>query len=209
MLINGGVGSGNVTNQNKSLSIKTSQDSLISSLMKQKENLEKQVKDLQKSSNGMTAESTQSQIKELQKQIEDINAQISKAQSEKISDKINPKQDEIQSPKNISDKIISLDKNNNNIKGNYKTKKNLEGSARVLEGEVKLDKMRGVDTTKKEDKLDNIKESIANINSKFGSEFKKLNKLTKVSKEQEDTSNDKEKEVLESYDTGELINITK
>lgn len=35
-------------------------------------------------------------------------------------------------------------------------------------------------TTKKEAKLGNIKESIANIDSKFGSEFKKLNELAKV-----------------------------
>lgn len=185
-------------------------DAQIKSLTKQVENLQKQINDLEKQNNKSAASSNivvsgsskvvQDQIKELQSQITEINSEIAKLQSEKYSHK----NEEVQEKKadTLDEKLVKCGNTMSDLKTQYSTKIKLQGSANVLKCEIEIDKARGVDTTKKEEELSNMKQSIRKIEKDMGKNIQKSLKEGKkevILEKNEGDSEDLNKYTEEDY----------
>ncbi|EHJ00752.1 hypothetical protein CDLVIII_4229 [Clostridium sp. DL-VIII] len=190
--------SNNLINNNTGTSL-TTNDSQIKALTEEKENLEKQVKELRDGSNKSKSatnikivgdNSTDALIKNLQEQVTEIEKQITTLKTEKITKKAeNMEANTNQNSSSSGEKLIFLDTSMNSIKTQFSVKQKLTGSSKVLESEIQIDKGRGVDTTKKEETLSKIKDNIKKLNDDIGSRLKFINnnaETSNVNKEEED-----------------------
>ena len=201
-------------------------NSPVKDLMKQKEELQNQIKQLQqryvednlnKDNSGIKEEggsnSNLNQIKELQKQIEEVDKEISKMKSEKLNskdnkdkkDKDNVKDEKEQS---IEEKLVKFSGNLNNINVQTSVKRRLEDSANILETEIKLDKSRGVNTSRKEKELSNMKENIKNIGNNISEGLKGINNNKTVKPDKNEADTKEHTDENKSYDKdvkGEFI----
>lgn len=176
--------SNNLINNNTGTSL-TTNDSQIKALTEEKENLEKQVKELRDGSNKSKSatnikivgdNSTDALIKNLQEQVTEIEKQITALKSENTTKQAeNTTASTNKKSSNPSDKLISLDTSLNSIKTQYSVKQKLTDSSKVLESEIQLDKGRGLDTTKQEEALSNMKDNMKKISDDIGKGLKAIN----------------------------------
>lgn len=90
--------------------------------------------------------------------------------------------------------IVSSSINIKELKNMSKVKNSLEGEARVLESEIKLDKIRGINIQNKEEKLQQLNQSIDDIYKSIGEKINEFfDKEAKESNKENDNSKENEK----------------
>lgn len=188
----------NVSNFTKSIhgqSIASIQkkDTVIEGIQKQITNIHKQMLSLSENDK-LSAEDKMERQKELQKQVEDLNKmmlernmEIKKEEQEEKSKAISEKV-EIQLPRDENNSgvdfdhmqnFISMGNSLNAVKAQNSIRTKLKGEARILESEIKLDQARGVDTTKKSEKLSALSTKIDEITSKISENLGKVDEEIK------------------------------
>ncbi len=136
-------------------------NSLVDSLMKQRENLLDMKSNLTERAleKGEDPSSLQEQMKEFEKQLADIDAQIAQAQKEKQDSKDDSKKEE--KPKTIEEAIFSQAGSIEQTKTLQKMDRSLTREKASLESEMKLDASRGVHSEYKAERLTKIDEQMA------------------------------------------------
>ncbi|MBS4535722.1 FlxA-like family protein [Clostridium sp. D2Q-14] len=103
--------------------------------------------------------------------------------------------------------LISISSSLKQVSHQNATKTEIKGQARVLESEIKLDEARGVDVTRKKEKLSEINSQIEMINGQIQSKLKKVNdKISKVNKKEKEEQDKKidEKDKDENTDKNKI-----
>lgn len=195
----------NKNNQGSSLKIK--KNSALDNLMEQRSRLVDSKQSIMENSlkNGEDPKSIKEKLAEVDKQIREIDKQVSEMKIEeqqkalgnedkdKKDKKIKNKSDEKssddaqtnQSSEEL-DGILDMSSSLSQSKAVSSQKRIRSGEIRVLDAEIKMDKSRGVDTTKKEELSDKMKEGLKNLDEKIG---KTLSDVTnKIKSNKEDTS---------------------
>jgi hypothetical protein len=186
----------NRNNMGKSLWGNSKKNSMLESLMKQKENLmdsksalmEKALKD------GRDPSSMKEKLKEIDKQIEEIDKQMSKIQLEeqrkalgnedknkkgketnKISNEASTEDEKIGIPKDKMDSMLSLSGSLSQVKVLSTQRTSMSGEARVLNCEIKIDEGRGINPINKKKRVAQLEENLENINEKINDKLKEVN----------------------------------
>lgn len=181
--------SGNSVKNTIGNSLKIKKNRILQNLMEEKSNLMDREKSIMENAlkTNEDPRTTKEKIAEVDKQIEEIDKQISKIQIEdrrkdlgtENKDKKNEKtkkasnkvsSDDIKENKSAEElnNILSLSGKLAEAATTASQKKLRTGEVRVIDSEIKLDKSRGVDTTKKEKCSAQLKESVENLNEKIG-----------------------------------------
>ena len=136
-------------------------NSLVNSLMKQRENLLDMKSNLTERAleKGEAPSSLQEQMKEFEKQLADIDAQIAQAQKGKEESTNDTKKEE--NPKTVEEAIFSHAGSLEQTKTLHQVDRSLTREKVSLETEMKLDASRGVHSGHKADRLAKIEEQIS------------------------------------------------
>ena len=139
----------------------SNKNSLVDSLMKQRENLLDMKSNLTERAleKGEAPSSIQEQMKEFEKQLAEIDAQIAQAQKEK-QESINDSKKE-GNPKTIEEAIFSQVASLEQTKTLHQVNRSLMREKVSLESEMKLDAIRGVHSEHKADRLVKIDEQMS------------------------------------------------
>ncbi|WP_373898771.1 hypothetical protein ACER0A_005095 [Haloimpatiens sp. FM7315] len=194
-------------NANIRLGKKFKKNSLLETLMKQKENLMDNKKSIMERSleKGEDPKAIKEKIENIDKQIEAIDKQVHELQLEEQHKAIGTK-DKNKKDKNSKQELnknypngIKIDPSMNNILNlstdlkkaeALSSQKNLMSSkARVLDFEIKTDEKRGINPVRKKNHLAKMKDNIEKITQKLGNHLKDVN--TKIiNNTQSNSSND-------------------
>jgi hypothetical protein len=163
--------------------LKSSEDSEINALEKNKGRLQEQIEKVKESN--LDAKSKQDRIKVLQDQIQQIDATI----QQKKLDKMRPK--EVTAPVSSEDPsptangqftadrtLLQLSSSYDQMRTMHSIKNTLKGEARVLASEIALDQSRGGSAAavdKKREKLEDLKEKQSDLNRKIAEKNSEMN----------------------------------
>ncbi|WP_411681909.1 hypothetical protein [Clostridium thailandense] len=191
-------------------SLKIKKNKILENLMEQKSNLMDRKKSIMENASKINEDprTTKDKIEEVDKQIEEIDKQISKIQIEDqrkalgTEDKDKDKKAKKKSNKSPSsdaeanksseelNNILSLSGSLAEVATINSQKKLRTGELNVLEAEISLDRSRGRDTTKKEKRSSELKESIENLDGKIGKSLGKVNNKIKENIESDSKNTD-------------------
>lgn len=153
------------------------QDSMVESLMKQREALMEQKSDLMQNTldSGGDLSSIKEQLKDYEKQIADIDSQIAEKQAETRSDALGLDKDkDEQAPKSDEERLftqaISLDQ----ADMLHGLANKLEGQKRVMESEIEDDASRGVNVEHKQQNLSDLAENLQSIQEKISNNLQSI-----------------------------------
>ncbi len=220
---NTGTGSANGSIQS---SYQQKQDSQLNAIQNQINNVQKQIQNLAKE-NEMTAEEKMSKRKEYQQELQSLNNQmtqrkieIQKEQREAAAEAQNQagnkgagnilengKGDLTSQTENLMGAatmkgLISADTVMKQVNTVQSVKTELEGTARVLKSEIKLDKNRGLDTTKKEEALqknnERLQEVFEDLGEKISSVKDEIDHAKEVEQKENLTHSDNEEKSLDT-----------
>ncbi|WDV44720.1 hypothetical protein PV797_14495 [Clostridiaceae bacterium M8S5] len=123
-----------------------------------------------------------SQIESYDEQLKNIDDQISKIQNHELNDKDKEKKGKKQQigdkDNKIFNDIVKLDGLLTQNKSLMSVKNDIEGRAKVLEAEIKLDEMRGMTVKDKKSRLAELKEGINKLNESIGEKLEELKEET-------------------------------
>ncbi|WP_397537903.1 hypothetical protein [Rummeliibacillus pycnus] len=158
------------------------QDSMIESLIKQREALMEQKSDLMQNTldSGGNLSSIKEQLKVYEKQIADLNSQIAKKQAEGRSDALGLDQDkEKKSSKSDEEKLLTQVMSLDQAEMLHRLANKMEGQKTVMKSEIADDIKRGVDVKHKQEKLSDLEQNLQatqdKITNNLQSELKNKN----------------------------------
>lgn len=190
------------TSKNKSINsgIQLKKNSLLESLIKQKEKLmesKQTILDRVAKGNNDPA-SIKEKLEEIDKQMEEIDKQITKLQLEEQQKKMGSKNKEgkKENLQNTYDKNPSHDDSNDSSMKNLlesstslgkvkffsRQRKEVSGKIKVLNAEIRADEKRGINPTNKKEAANKLQNSMESIEEKFGETLKDTK--TKVKRKQ-------------------------
>ena len=209
-----------VSNNNNNYTLNSNgSDSAIKLLEKQKQDLQEKI---QKINDGKDEPKVkQDKIKEIQTQIQEIESQIQMIRTEKMREKqkIEKEDENAQTEQvgnitsNIDGDTLSLSNmtsllSSSNSYSQLKTisgiKTNMNGTARVLKIEIKIDEARGVDTTDKKNALREIEKNARGLDKKIGEENNKIQKNVKKDIDEKDKAKDDDNQEKDEKDQEQL-----
>ncbi|MCY6371156.1 hypothetical protein [Clostridium ganghwense] len=183
----------NIANKNsmgKFLGGKLKRNNILENLMKQKENLMDSKNTIMERGlkNGENPKSIEEKLESIDKQIEEIDKQVNELQLEEQRKAIGTEDkkkkgksskqktnkdstNDIQTDRSM-DNILSLSSNLSQAKALSSQKNIMSGDAKVLEGEIKIDKSRGINPVRKKKRLAEMKDNIEEITEKIGKHLK-------------------------------------
>lgn len=165
------------------------QDSQLKAIQSQIDNVQKQLKNLNDDKE-VTAEEKMSKRKELQEELQSLNNQMMqrkieiqkekreaaaealRQEAEKTAATKNPDGNTNKSTDSMSSKtvegLVAADSTMKQVDVTQRIKTKLEGTNRVLDSEIAIDKSRGMDTSSKQKEVDKNKDLIQNIMEDLG-----------------------------------------
>lgn len=210
------VGSIDGTNNNQmQMRIGTDQDNQLQAIEKQITDVQNQIQKISENKN-MSDEQKAERRKELQQQLQDLNKQLMerKIEIQKEKREKNAKTNGSNNNTNSKDTtefsvegLISASNAMKQIKTTNTVKTSMEGEARVLKSEIKMDKSRGVNTDNKESRLAKVNEKISDITEDINKQIKDISStLGKVENKEKEENNDEKKDdttIMSSIDLEE------
>lgn len=176
--------------------VQSKQDNRIEELTKRKEELQNRINEiqagqrLQSNDNISDPQAVKEKIEELQESIKEIENSINTIKQEKKEEK-EAKNSSKNAEKTDEENIIASSKSLDRIKQAHCQQVSMEGQANILKSEIKMDKMRKVDTSLKQKELSNINSGIEKLNNTISKEMKKVNNKNN-SKDSNSVSNSNE-----------------
>ncbi|WP_425449455.1 hypothetical protein [Dethiothermospora halolimnae] len=174
----------NSVKSNTSVKVTNPMDRAINILEKQKIQLQERISKVKESDRNY--KSKQEEIKNLQEQIEQVNQLIHQRKMEKIKEKQNHKETNIQHNKKEYTKeeideikmnnMISITQNYSEIANLSKVSKGLKNGANILKTEAKLDLSRGNGGKEKLEKAAQLEAKAYSLDSKISSKSNEINK---------------------------------
>lgn len=146
------------------------QDSMIESLMKQREALMEQKSDLMQNTldSGGDLSSIKEQLKDYEKQIADLDSQIAKNQAESRSNALGVNQDdEKKTPKSEDEKLFTQALSLDQAEMLHGLAHKMEGQKTVMESEIAVDAKRGVNIEHKQERLSDLDRNLQSIQEKL------------------------------------------
>lgn len=193
-MYNYSLNSNNLIKHGQSIASIQRKDSVIEGIHKQISNIQKQMLSLSENDK-LSAEDKMERRKELQEQLEDLNKmilernmEIKKEEREEKSKAINEQLEKQLSKDENSNNVgfddymqnyISMGNSLNAVKTQNSIRIKLKGETRILKSEIKLDQARGVDTTKKREKLSALSTKIDKITSEISESLNKVDEEVK------------------------------
>lgn len=189
-------------------------DSACRDIQKQIEQTQKRLSDLSENEE-MPIEEKMKKRQEIQKEITELNQQLRQRQievrkqaqqqkKENTADRQNGREQKTQSGAAGAGSgmsgagmqaMISADISMKQAQVQGRVATQLEGRSHVLESEIKMDKSRGSDTSKKEEELADLKQSIQDVSASQGETLAEAGKtLREASKEEQESKADKIRE---------------
>lgn len=193
------VGSIDGTNNNQiQMRMGTEQDSQLKAIEKQITDVQNQIQKISENKN-MSDEQKAERRKELQQQLQDLNKQLMerKIEIQKEKREKNAKSNGSNNVKESQDTmefsvegLISASNAMKQMRTTNTVKTSMEGEARVLKSEIKMDKSRGVNTENKESRLAKVNEKVSDITEDINKQIADINNTLE---EVEDKESDVEK----------------
>lgn len=146
------------------------QDSMIESLMKQRDALMEQKSDLMQNTldSGGDISSIKEQLKDYEKQIADLDSQIAKNQAESRSNALGVDQeDKKKTPKSDDEKLFTQAVSLDQAEMLHGLAHKMEGQKAVMESEIEEDAKRGVNIEHKQEKLSDLDTNLQSIQEKL------------------------------------------
>jgi len=144
------------------------------------EELEKQIEELEKAKAELAAQSLSGQAKKAENGADNANGTNTNTAARSAN---NTSKEKVGSDGDIlelnTQALIQADNSLKNLKEAHSVKVKSEGEARVLTSEIKIDKGRGVDTTRKEEQLARTKETTEKSIADMGKAIKDANRAAK------------------------------
>ena len=210
------VGSIDGTNNNQmQMRIGTDQDNQLQAIEKQITDVQNQIQKISENKN-MSDEQKAERRKELQQQLQDLNKQLMerKIEIQKEKREKNIKNNVSNNNTNSKDTtefsvegLISASNAMKQIKTTNTVKTSIEGEARVLKSEIKMDKSRGVNTDNKESRLAKVNEKVSDITEDINKQIEDINgTLDKAENKEKEENNDEKKDdttIMSSIDLEE------
>lgn len=193
------VGSIDGTNNNQiQMRMGTDQDNQLKAIEKQITDVQNQIQKISENKN-MSDEQKAERRKELQQQLQDLNKQLMerKIEIQKEKREKNAKSNGSNNVKESQDTmefsvegLISASNAMKQMRATNTVKTSMEGEARVLKSEIKMDKSRGVNTENKESRLAKVNEKVSDITEDINKQIADINNTLE---EVEDKESDVEK----------------
>ncbi|MBU5316197.1 FlxA-like family protein [Clostridium bornimense] len=193
-------------NKQMQMSMGTTKDNQLQAIEKQIDNVQNQIQKLSENKN-LSDDQKMERRKELQQQLQDLNKQLMERkieiQREKREDNVSNNKVNLHDTAEFSaEGLISASNTMKQIKTTNTVKTSIEGEARVLKSEIKMDKSRGINTEGKESRLAKINDKVSDIMKDINKDIEDINNTVDkkdIDEKQEDIAEENSKNLKEGY----------
>jgi len=217
------IGSANQSTSNQVQNTNTvgnKQDPRIRAIQKEIENVRKQLNELAENDN-MSVEQKKQRREQLNEQMKQLNERLSQTQTQIQRENMEKTKSAMEDKSHnsntkgtgFSEDIISLDLSLKQMENLGSIKTSMEGYAKILKSQIKMDSERGVNSTDKQKELSEVQRGISNAETQINEKLKDVHEKENSDKKDVDdvkddsVNSDKETTTQEKKDDNNLKSI--